>query len=127
MKWSWKVATIANIDVFIHATFLLLMVFMQNFHAFNSRSETTSAFRVPLKRNIILVFGVIAAQGLHILSMQIPLMQNLLRIEPILFREWILVLTLAIPILISMEIFKALNIRLSPGDYNPVKGKANVA
>lgn len=25
MKWSWKVATIANIDVFIHATFLLVI------------------------------------------------------------------------------------------------------
>lgn len=125
--WYWLIRY-SNIDeVHARSLILLLMVFMQNFHAFNSRSETTSVFKVPLKRNIILVFGVIAAQGLHILSMQIPLMQNLLRIEPILFREWILVLTLAIPILISMEIFKALNIRLSPGDYNPVKGKANVA
>ncbi len=36
---------------------LLLMVFMQNFHVFNCRSESVSAFKVPLRRNIVLVFG----------------------------------------------------------------------
>lgn len=88
---------------------LLLMVFMQNFHVFNCRSERVSAFRVPIKRNIILVFGVIAAQAIHILSMQIPLMQNILRIEPIHLNEWIYILLLAIPMLLVMEIFKFLH------------------
>ena len=92
----------------IHARdlILLLMVFMQNFHVFNARSERLSAFKVPLKRNIILVFGVIAAQGIHILSMQIPFMQNILRIEPITINEWLLILMLAIPMILVMEVFK---------------------
>ncbi|MCK7520631.1 MAG: cation-translocating P-type ATPase C-terminal domain-containing protein [Ignavibacteriales bacterium] len=42
---------------------LLLMVFMQNFHVFNCRSERTSAFKIPIKRNIILLFGVLAARA----------------------------------------------------------------
>jgi magnesium-transporting ATPase (P-type) len=88
---------------------LLLMVFMQNFHAFNCRSERVSAFKVPIKRNIILVFGVIAAQGIHILSMQIPFMQNILRIEPITVNEWFYILALALPILLAMEVFKLIN------------------
>lgn len=88
---------------------LLLMVFMQNFHAFNSRSETVSAFKVPLKRNIVLVFGVLLAQGIHIISMQIPFMQNILRIEPITLTEWLYILALAVPMILSMEIFKLLN------------------
>jgi potassium/sodium efflux P-type ATPase len=95
---------------------LLLMVFMQNFHAFNCRSEVTSVFKVPLKRNWILVFGVIAAQGIHILSMQIPFMQNILRVEPITLTEWAQVLTLAIPIIIVMEIFKFINKRKQNGE-----------
>lgn len=90
---------------------LLLMVFMQNFHVFNCRSERVSAFRVPLKRNVILIFGVIAAQGIHILSMQIPIMQRILRIEPITFNEWLYILALAIPVIISMELFKLINNR----------------
>jgi calcium-translocating P-type ATPase len=92
----------------IHARdlILLLMVFMQNFHTFNCRSERVSAFKVPLKRNIILVFGVLAAQGIHILSMQIPFMQNILRIEPITFYQWAYILALAVPIILVMEVFK---------------------
>lgn len=85
---------------------LLLMVFMQNFHVFNCRSERVSTFRVPLKRNVVLVFGVLLAQGIHILSMQIPIMQDILRTEPISFNEWLYVLALAVPMIFVMEIFK---------------------
>jgi magnesium-transporting ATPase (P-type) len=88
---------------------LLLMVFMQNFHTFNARSERVSTFKVPLKRNIILVFGVLAAQGIHILCMHIPFMQNILRIEPITLNEWLFILALALPILFAMELLKYFN------------------
>lgn len=91
---------------------LLLMVFMQNFHAFNARSERISAFKIPFKRNVILVFGVLAAQSIHILSMQIPFMQNILRIEPISFNEWLYILALAVPVLLVMEVFKLINKKL---------------
>lgn len=85
---------------------LLLMVFMQNFHVFNCRSERISIFKVPLNRNWILVIGVLVAQLIHIFSMNIPFMQNILRIEPITLEEWAQILLLAIPILLAMEVFK---------------------
>lgn len=88
---------------------LLLMVFMQNFHVFNCRSERVSAFKVPLKSNVVLIFGVLAAQGIHILSMQIPFMQKILRIEPVTYGEWGMILLLAIPVILVMELFKLLN------------------
>jgi magnesium-transporting ATPase (P-type) len=104
--WYWLVTVNMMNEFHARNLVLLLMVFMQNLHVFNCRSERISAFKVPLKRNLILVIGVFAAQGIHILSMQIPFMQNILKIEPITFTEWLYVLVLAIPILISMEIFK---------------------
>jgi magnesium-transporting ATPase (P-type) len=88
---------------------LLLFVFIQNFHVFNARSERTSAFKVPLKRNIVLVFGVLAAQGIHILSMQIPFMQKILQIEPVTGYEYLYILTLAVPTILVMEVFKLVN------------------
>jgi magnesium-transporting ATPase (P-type) len=92
----------------IHARdmILLLMVFMQNFHVVNCRSETVSIFRIPLSRNWVLLFGIMAAQGIHIAAMHIPFMQTVLRIEPITLGEWAEVLVLAVPMLIVMEIFK---------------------
>lgn len=85
---------------------LLLMVIMQNVHVFSCRSERVSIFKIPLKRNIILLFGVILAQGIHILSMHIPFMQNVLKLEPITMLEWFEVFLLAIPLILVMEIFK---------------------
>ncbi len=93
---------------------LLLMVFMQNIHVFNCRSETVSAFRVPLSRNWILILGVMLAQGIHIAVMHIPFMQTVLRLEPITFMEWIETLILAVPLLIVMEIFKQIQARRHP-------------
>lgn len=104
--WYWLIEHMKMNEYHARDMVLLLMVFMQNFHVFNCRSETTSTFRIPLKRNWFLVGGVIIAQGLHIISMHIPFMQHILKIEPITLNEWGSILLLAIPILIGMELFK---------------------
>ncbi|MFO7719376.1 MAG: HAD-IC family P-type ATPase [Gillisia sp.] len=107
--WYWLNKYTEMDEAYARNLVLLLMVFMQNFHVFNCRSERVSTFRIPLKRNILLVFGVLIAQGIHILSMQIPFMQNILRIEPISLKEWSYILLLAIPIILVMELFKLFN------------------
>ncbi len=86
---------------------LLLMVLLQNVHALNCRSEFVSAFKVPISRNYILIFGILIAQGIHILSMHLPFMQQILRVGPITFSEWLQVFILALPILLVMEIYKS--------------------
>ncbi|WP_292597465.1 cation-translocating P-type ATPase [Mesotoga sp. UBA6090] len=86
---------------------LLLLVLMQNVHVFNCRSETESAFRVPLSRNYILIFGVFAAHGLHLLAMNTSLFQNLLGVSPVSISQWLILLACATPLLIVMELFKA--------------------
>jgi magnesium-transporting ATPase (P-type) len=85
---------------------LLLMVLFQNFHAFNCRSEHESAFRVPLQRNRVLVIGVLAAQGIHLLAMQLPFMQVVLDVSPVSIQEWLILLLFASTILVAMELFK---------------------
>ncbi|WP_372919420.1 cation-translocating P-type ATPase [Salegentibacter sp.] len=85
---------------------LLLMVLLQNFHALNARSETRSAFRIPLSNNYILIIGILAAQGIHILAMHIPFMQELLSLDPVSGGEWIKLFFTAALILVAMEIFK---------------------
>jgi len=98
---GWDQATARN-------HLLLLMVLLQNVHVFNCRSEHVSAFRMPLRRNLLLAGGVVAAQGLHILAMQLPFMQDLLQVEPISLAHWGVLLLLALPVLAVMEVFKLL-------------------
>jgi P-type Ca2+ transporter type 2C len=86
---------------------LLLMVLYQNFHAFNCRSEHESAFRVPLRRNPVLVVGVLAAFGLHVLMMHTPFMQPVLQVAPVSLEQLAPLAALASSVLIAMELFKA--------------------
>jgi len=85
---------------------LLLMVLFENVHVFNCRSEYTSAFRVPLRNNRILMIGVVVAFGIHMMSMQIPFMQELLRVAPVSLGEFGMMFVFALSVLIVMEIFK---------------------
>jgi magnesium-transporting ATPase (P-type) len=104
--WYWLIQSQMMDEASARNIVLLLMVLLQNVHVFNCRSESISAFRIPLHRNYILVFGVLAAQGIHILSMQVPFMQALLGTEPVRFTHWLLTLTLALVVLAVMELFK---------------------
>ena len=108
-SWAWMMAqgwpqgTARN-------TVLMLMVLLQNIHVFNCRSEYESAFRVPLSRNRVLVAGVLAAHGLHILALHLPFMQAALRTEPISLARWGMLLLLSLPLLLVMEIYKRLRV-----------------
>lgn len=85
---------------------LLLMVLLQNFHVFNCRSETRSAFGIPLRNNYVLVLGVLALQALHIGVMHIPFMQELLKIAPVSLNDWAKLVPTAAIVLVVMELFK---------------------
>jgi len=85
---------------------LMLMVLFQSIHAFNCRSEEKSTFRIPLKNNLLLIFGVITAQSLHIAATYIPFFQKSLKLEPIRLHDWFFLLLLASSILLGMELFK---------------------
>lgn len=85
---------------------LLLMVLFENVHVFNCRSEERSAFKVPLRNNRLLILGVLAAQGIHMLVMHVPFMQNVLQVKPISIFEWLAVFGLASTVLVAMELFK---------------------
>jgi magnesium-transporting ATPase (P-type) len=85
---------------------ILLMVLLENVHAFNCRSEYRSAFKIPFSANPLLIIGIIAAQGIHILSMYIPVMQDLLQISPVSLEQWGILLGISCLILVVMELFK---------------------
>jgi magnesium-transporting ATPase (P-type) len=85
---------------------LLLMVLFENVHAFNVRSETRSAFRIPLSANWLLVGAVVAAQGIHIVSMFIPGWRDILEIEPVAFTTWLILLAITLSKFLIVEAYK---------------------
>lgn len=86
---------------------LTLLVLMQFYHVLNCRSETTSAFRVPLRNNPVLMIGMAAALIIHILATEVPFLQSLLRTEPLSWQMWLLFALPGVAILVVIELYKA--------------------
>ncbi len=85
---------------------LLFLVSFNNFHTLNCRSETRSAFSIPLQANPFLILSIFAAQSLHIIAMHTPLTQHVLDLSPVSFREWAGVISLAATVFLLGEIYK---------------------
>jgi len=85
---------------------VLQLVLFENVMALNSRSETKSFFQEPLMKNPLLIFGTIAAQGIHIGAMYTPWISDVLRIQPVTFKEWGVLLGLALILMVVIEVEK---------------------
>ena len=84
------------------------MVLFENVHIFNCRSEERSAFRVPIRANLLLVGTVAAAQGVHLLAMYLPGLSGVLETAPVSALQWLALLAVALSLLLVMELFKQL-------------------
>ena len=87
---------------------LLFLVSFNNFHAFNCRSETRSAFAIPFRANPFLIIGVVAAQTIHILAMHLPVISGVLEIEPVAVTAWTGIFALAGSVILVGEAYKLL-------------------
>lgn len=85
---------------------MCLMVFIQNIHVFNCRSESRSAFTVPLKSNWFIVVGIFCTLLLQILVMKVPIFSTFL--QTVSIPAWAIcwIFIIASSILILMELYK---------------------
>ena len=87
---------------------MALMVFIQNIHVFNCRSEKQSAFKVPIKKNKLILFGVIISVLLQVIVMEVPLLSSFLKTTSIPINILLYLFLLALIVLLVLEIYKKL-------------------
>ncbi|QDH69037.1 cation-translocating P-type ATPase [Marilutibacter alkalisoli] len=85
---------------------LWLLVWCENAHCFNCRSESESAFRIPLWHNPLLVAAVIGTQLLQIAVLAIPPLRDLLSLQAMTIAEGLQLGALALIVLFAMELYK---------------------
>ncbi len=103
---------IINMDIATARGYVMtLMVFIQNIHVFNCRSEKSSAFTVPLKNNKLVVWGVIISIALHILVMEVDILATLLQTVSIPIPHLLGLFALAFIILVVVEVYKKIRYR----------------
>lgn len=96
-----------NMPVVIARGYVMaLMVFIQNIHALNCRSESISVFRNPLRNNILIIFSIFGSILLQIIVMEVDLFSVFLQTTTIPFGHLCILFLFSLPILFIMELFK---------------------
>ena len=96
-----------NLDVNIARTYVMaLMIIIQNFHAFNCRSEDKSIGDISLFSNKIFVVGIIGSIILGISVIQIKFFNIILKTTGMPLNNLCLIFALGLIILLVMEIYK---------------------
>jgi len=96
-----------NMDVRIARGYIMaLMVFIQNIHVFNCRSEKSSAFSIPIKSNKLIVVGVIVSILLQIVVMEVAFFSRFLQTASVPFIHMIILFVIALFILGVFEVYK---------------------
>ncbi len=90
---------------------MMLMVFMQNLHALNCRSEKISAFKLPISRNWFILLSVVGTIILQMLVMENDITSSILGTTNLPFVDIFKTFLISIPILLVMEIFKKVKFR----------------
>ena len=85
---------------------MALMVFMQNMHVLNCRSEYLSVFNNPIKNNIFVLFSIVSAIILQIIVMEVDMFSMFLQTTSIPFVHLIFLFLASLPILLIMEMYK---------------------
>lgn len=99
-----------NMDVAVARGYTLaLMVFIQNVHVFNCRSEHRSAFSVPIKNNWLVVGGAVVSIVLQFIVMEVDFLSRFLQTSKIPFTHLVYLFGTSLLVLVIMELYKKVN------------------
>jgi len=87
---------------------MALMVFLQNAHAINCKSEKTSIFKMSFIKNWFFAVSVLSSIGIQILFMEIPGLSHLLVLETVPYGTLLILLAISLIIFVVCEIYKGI-------------------
>lgn len=97
----------ANMEIHLARAYIMtLMVFLQNFHVLNCRSEKTSIFRISLLSNPLIIVSILSAILLQIVVSEVDIFSKYLQISTVPIMHMLYLCIMALPILLVMEIYK---------------------
>lgn len=106
--WVYLI-NILKFDINISRSYIMiLMVFMQNIHVLNCRSENKSIFSPKLKKNPLVIFSIVSSITLQIVIMRIPFLAKFFKMEIVPFKDIIVLFIISLIILLVMELYKYL-------------------
>ncbi|MEE3342722.1 MAG: HAD-IC family P-type ATPase [Bacilli bacterium] len=103
----WKYLNDKNTNLLLsRSIIMLLMVFIQNIHVLNCRSEKNSIFTTPLTSNPLVIITIIGSILLQIIVIKVPILANFLKITNLPLPTIILSFAFSLLIIIVSELYK---------------------
>ena len=104
--WVYLISYVKMDAVLARSYVLLLMVFLQNVHVFNCRSEVESTFKLKMKDNYFLILSIISVLLIQFTVSEIDFLSNIISARSLPINHVIIMFLLALPIIGLMEAFK---------------------
>lgn len=106
---TWKYLMDKNTDLLLaRSIIMMLMVFIQNIHVLNCRSEKNSLFTTSLLTNKFVIFTIIGSIILQFIVTETPFLANLLNITTLSIPTVFLIFAISLIIIIVAEIYKTI-------------------
>lgn len=98
-----------NFDVYVARGYIMmLMVFMQNMHTLNCRSESKHIYEVGFKKNPFVIFSILLATTLQIVVAEVPILSEFLDTSSIPVLHLIILFLISLSIIIIVELYKSI-------------------
>ena len=105
----WKYLMDGKTELLVaRSIIMLIMVFIQNLHVLNCRSEKNSIFSTSFLSNPLVIITIIGSILLQILVINVPILSNFLKIANLPFNAIILSFAFSLLIVVVSEIYKLL-------------------
>ena len=96
-----------HVDLLIARGYTMaLMVFIQNTHVFNCRSEKHSIFSKEVIFNPVVLVGVLGSVLLQIIVMEVPFLSRVLKVSQVPYPHMFILLLVALSVILVMELYK---------------------
>lgn len=106
---TWKFLMDHNVDMLMaRSIVMMLMVFIQNIHVLNCRSEKNSVFTTSLLTNKFVIITIIGSIILQFIVTETPFIAKLLSITTLPLPYVFIIFAIALIIIIVAEIYKAI-------------------
>ena len=106
-SYYYYLVNVAGVEIIVARSYTLcLMVFIQNVHSFNCRSEKQSAFKVSLLSNPVFLFGVMGTILLQLVVMEVPVLSEFLQTISMPFGLVIQLFVYSLLITVAVESYK---------------------
>ena len=105
----WKYLMDNNINLLVaRSIIMLIMVFIQNIHVLNCRSEKNSIFTTPITSNPFVLMTIIGSIALQIIVIKIPILAKFLKVTNLSLKTIIISFIFSCLVVVVAEIYKLL-------------------